>query len=103
MRISKFFYLSALMVFISSAVFAKEFSYVPEDGFVPDVQTAIKIAEAVWLPIYGERIYGEKPFNAELIDGVWSVRGTLHTTHGGVAEIEINKSDGKILRVSHGK
>ena len=28
--------------------------YVPKNGFVPDEKTAIKIAEAVLFPIYGE-------------------------------------------------
>ena len=31
--------------------------YLPKEGFVPDKNTAIKIAEAVWFPIYGESIY----------------------------------------------
>src|SRR5262249_7899264 len=26
----------------------------PKEGYVPDAATAIKIAEAVWIPIYGE-------------------------------------------------
>ena len=28
-------------------------SYVPPKGFVPDSATAVRIAEAVWIPIYG--------------------------------------------------
>lgn len=30
-------------------------------NFVPNEQTAIRIAEAIWLPIYGEQIYESKP------------------------------------------
>jgi hypothetical protein len=79
-------------------------SYVPKDGFVPDKITAIKIAIAVWLPIYGKTIYKEKPYSAELKNGVWFVQGSLPKgSVGGVAEIAIQKSDGKILGVIHGK
>src|SRR5437868_14847527 len=30
-------------------------SYIPKDGFVPNQETAIKIAEAIWLPVYGDK------------------------------------------------
>jgi len=79
-------------------------SYKPKEGYVPDEATAIKIAEAVWLPIYGDSIYKEKPFRAKLKDGVWTAIGSLPEGYlGGVAEIEITKDDGKILRVNHGR
>ncbi len=78
-------------------------TYVPDKDFVPNEKTAIKIAEAIWHPIYGDDIYDEKPFIAELKDSVWIVHGTLNHDIGGVAYIEIQKSDCKILKVSHGK
>ena len=78
--------------------------YIPKAGFVPDAKTAIKIAEAIWIPIYGEHIYKEKPYTVRLKKGVWSVEGSLPgESKGGVAFILIQKSDGKILRVIHGK
>ena len=78
--------------------------YVPKAGFVPDATTAIKIAEAVWLPVYGKSIYREKPFTARLKKGVWYVEGSLPLQSvGGVAFIMIQKSDGKVLKVIHGK
>ena len=79
-------------------------SFIPEQGFVPDENTAIKIAEAVWLPIYGDSIYNKKPFVASLKDGVWVVQGSL-SKHllGGVPVAEISKENGAVLRVSHGK
>jgi len=72
---------------------------------VPNAATAIKIAVAVWEPIYGrEHIAGEKPYTAVLNDGVWTVRGfTAERLLGGVAIAEIAQADGRILRVSHGK
>ncbi len=84
-------------------VFVPDNSFLPDNGFVPDEKTAIKIAEAIWYPIYGNEIFEEKPFKAELKDSVWIVRGTLNYDVGGVAYIEIQKRDCKILKVTHGK
>jgi hypothetical protein len=80
-------------------------TYVPPGGYVPDSRTAIKIAVAVWEPIYGAaQIAREKPYQATLRDGVWTVGGSLpERTPGGVAIAEISKQDGRILRVSHSK
>jgi hypothetical protein len=84
---------------------AKPHSVTPKDGFVPNEETAIQIAVAVWTPIYGkENIERQKPYKAKLKEGVWHVAGNLpENMVGGVAIAEIQKSDAKILRVSHGK
>ena len=81
-------------------------NYQPKEGYVPDARTAIRIAVAVWEPIYGAKlIAGEKPYHARLgTNGIWTVQGSLPTgINGGVAVAEIAKDDGRILRVSHGK
>ena len=80
-------------------------NYKPDAGYVPDKETAIRIALAVWEPIYGnEKISDEKPYVATLSGEVWTVHGSLpKECAGGVAEIDIRKDDGCILRVSHGK
>ncbi|WP_205746796.1 NTF2 fold immunity protein [Duganella callida] len=80
-------------------------NYKPEVGYVPDAATAIRIAVAVWGPIYGEKIIAaEAPFRAVLKDNVWTVEGFLPKGHvGGVAIAEISKKDATILRISHGK
>jgi len=80
-------------------------TYMPPAGYVPDEATAIKIAVAVWEPIYGaEHIATEKPGLATLHDGVWTVTGSLpNNTPGSVAIAEISKVDGRIIRVSHAK
>jgi hypothetical protein len=58
-------------------------SYTPKDGFGPDPITAVKIAEAVLIPVYGkEKIESERPFKAVLENGVWAVNGTLHCPDG---------------------
>ena len=80
-------------------------NYKPEEGYVSNEETAIKIAVAVWIPIYGEEeIENQKPYNAVLINEVWHVTGSLPEGWlGGFAEAEIAKDDGRILRISHGE
>jgi NTF2 fold immunity protein len=75
------------------------------DGYVPDEMTARKIAEAILLPIYGDEVLNEKPYKVRLVgDSLWIVEGTLNQSMlGGVAYIEIRKSDCKIVKVTHGK
>ena len=94
--------LLALQVVGVSLTFAQ---YKPKDGCVPDADTAIEIAVAVWSPIYGaDHIAGEKPYHATLKEGVWIIEGSLPEGYNrGVARAEIAKEDGKILLVSHGK
>lgn len=77
----------------------------PKQGYVPDEKTAIRIAVAVWEPIYGEgQVAKQKPYKAALTNGVWTVEGSLPELKvGGVAVAEIMKDDGRILRVSHGR
>jgi len=87
--------------------------YKPAQGFVPDSATAVKIAEAVQIPAYGEReVTAERPFHAALKDDVWIVEGTLHCPgardnsagcSGGVATVHILKADGRVLLMFHGK
>ena len=77
----------------------------PAKGMVPDAETAIAIARAVWIPIYGrENIERQKPHRAVLKDGVWHVTGSLpRRAVGGVALAEIAQRDGRILRIIHGR
>ena len=80
-------------------------NFKPQNGYVPDAATAIKIAIAIWEPIYGvEQIAGEKPYQAHLAHGIWTVEGSLPAESvGGVTLAEIVQDDGKILRVIHGQ
>ena len=74
-------------------------------GFVPDAETAKKIAKAVWLPIYGPSVLNERPYNAKVVgDSIWIVQGVLESDkEGGTAYIEISIKSGTILKVEHGK
>ncbi len=80
-------------------------NYKPAAGYVPDAETAKVIAVAVWTSIYGAKsIQSEKPCQARLQNGVWTVEGSLPKGwNSGVALAEIDKQDGRILRVIHGK
>lgn len=89
-------------------------SYKPPSGYVPDSETAIKIAEAVLVPVYGRKhIDSELPLNADLKDDVWTVAGTMHCPDGkggvssvclgGVATVQISKIDARILSMGHGR
>src|SRR5260221_13978879 len=79
-----------ISIFALAAAFAGDVPYAggrPKDGFVPDAKTAIKIAVAVWGPVYGaKKSVGEKPFRARLLtDAVWTGEGFLPPgTLGGV-------------------
>ena len=79
--------------------------FIPSAGMVPDSATAVRIAEAVLVPIYGQAVVDQqRPFKAMLADSVWIVNGTIPPNHvGGVAEVELLKRDGRVLRVSHGQ
>jgi hypothetical protein len=74
-------------------------------GFVKNEQAAIALALNAWTPIYGKKnIDREKPYVAELKQGVWYVHGSLPDGWvGGVAEAWISQKDGKIIRIIHGK
>jgi len=74
-------------------------------AYVPDELTAKKIAEAIWLPIYGQSVLDEKPYHARPVgDSVWIVDGSLKEgALGGTAHIEIRMKDCQVLNVTHGK
>jgi hypothetical protein len=82
--------------------------------FVADSATAVEIAEAALIPVYGRKhIESERPFTATLSNGVWTVSGTLRCSDGkggttticdgGAAAVEIAQKDGHILRMWHPK
>ncbi|MBZ5552075.1 MAG: hypothetical protein LAO21_05095 [Acidobacteriia bacterium] len=74
-------------------------SSIPTQGFVPDKETAVRVAEAVWIGLYGQKgIELQKPYKTELENGVWTVTGTyLDQTTSRVATARISKRDGTIL------
>ncbi len=100
----------AIFVAAIAAVHSQSPSYQPKNGFVPNAETAVRVAEAVLIPVYGEKqILSERPFKATLKRDVWRVDGTLHCggpdveCAGGTAEVRISKSSGQILQMAHYK
>jgi hypothetical protein len=80
----------------------------PARGVVPDSATAVRIAIAVWMPVYREQsVMAEQPFVATLQDNVWTVTGTMRPADtagsrdavrtGGTFLAKIAKRDGRIL------
>lgn len=78
-------------------------SYKPAAGYIPDEATAVKVAEAVLIPIYGEQnIVSQRPFKASLRGRTWTIVGTLKPgLVGGTAILKLSKDDGRILFVTH--
>lgn len=90
-------------------------SYVPDSGFVPNKEVAVKIAKAIWYPIYNEedKDINYKNYAVALIgDTAWIVtrnvdlsskveRNSVTITLCGEPYILIRKKDGKILKVTH--
>jgi hypothetical protein len=76
----------------------------PQNGFVATSNVASKIAEAVWIEIYGLEVLKHKPYKIKLKNGIWIISGSISKgSLGGVPYIEIQKKDGKIIKVSHSK
>ncbi|HEX3694516.1 MAG TPA: NTF2 fold immunity protein [Polyangia bacterium] len=94
---------AAVVLSVTGTMASGEKPWIPEKGFVPDSATAIRIAVAVWIPLYGEKlIAGEKPYRATLRGDTWTVTGSIPDGfEGGAAIAELSKRDGRILRVIH--
>jgi hypothetical protein len=81
----------------------------PTNGYIPDEATAIRVAEAVLTPIYGEKhVLSERPFRARLDGEFWIVEGSLpkppkrgDVVVGGTMVAEINRKTGCIRAVYH--
>jgi hypothetical protein len=82
----------------------------PKKDRVPDAETAVMVGEKALIKVYGSKqILSERPFTAVLDGDVWTVYGALyrgskrHTEPcvGGVAQVEIRKTSGRILNMQH--
>lgn len=76
-----------------------------EQLLIAKKDVAISIAEPYLFSIYGkDAIIGEKPYEAYLIDNYWVILGTLpEGMMGGVFMIILDASNGKVVRITHGK
>ena len=84
--------------------------YFPEEkksepvGYIGSSKDAKKVAEAIWKEIYGESTAKRKPYKTyfDKENQVWLVTGRAFFVAGD-PNILIQKADGKILAVWHGK
>jgi len=89
-----------LCVFVPGATRPK----LPPQGVVPNEQTAIRIAEAIFEPVFGIEYSAKwQPYHAQLDKSdVWTVYGTLpRGMMGGTPMLRIRKQDGRVLEVWH--
>ena len=90
--------LSAAIVLLTGHAAAQ--APIPQNGFVPDQKTAIRIAEAVLPPICG-CVSRNRPFTAGLKDGVWTVEGRRPKGKivfgGGQVYMQIDQRTGAII------
>ena len=82
----------------------------PSDENVGQVSTAdeaIRKATEVFAAHYGEQVKAQTPYRISLdeAEDIWHIQGTLpdENTDGGVAEILIERSTGRVLALWHTK
>ena len=82
-------------------------NFVPKSGYVDTPEVAVTIAEAVAFGFYGRReIEKQRPYLVQRLSDRWVIQGSWpysSDVKGGVFEIEVASSDGKILRMMHGE
>ncbi|MFI8617858.1 NTF2 fold immunity protein [Acidovorax sp. NPDC077693] len=79
-------------------------SFNPKEGFLPDEETAIAVAEIILIKIYGiNQIKKQRPLSANLKGDIWDIKGSLSPQEvGGTAHIRIKKN-GEIIQLSHSR
>jgi len=72
-------------------------------GVVADKETAIRIAEAILFPVYGENaIRGQRPYQVTLNDGKWTVDGTVRPGFvGGSFHVVILQRDARVVEIGY--
>jgi hypothetical protein len=77
----------------------------PESGYVDKPEVAVAIAEAVAMQFYGRRLFeNQRPYKVMRASKRWVVQGRINNGGvGGVFEIEVSSSDGRILQMVHGE
>jgi hypothetical protein len=75
----------------------------PKEGYVPDKDTAIKIAEVILIRLYGERdVTSQKPYVVTEDENIWWVCGTLKKDElGSSFSIAISRQTAAVLYLEH--
>ena len=73
----------------------------PRDGYVPDRETAVKIAEVILSRLYGEKtILASRPYKVVEDDNIWWICGTVPEGSMGTAfRIAISRQTAAVLYV----
>lgn len=76
-----------------------DFTPVP-GGLIPDEKRAIQFGVAYMATVYpAERLREDRPWRANLNNGIWHVQGTLPPgSAGGTHQVELCRSNGRVLR-----
>lgn len=80
--------------------------YSKHEGFIQNETIAVEYAKLLLFPLYGKNVIeSEKPYKVKLLNGnIWNVSGSLQKgTEGGVFSILLNRNDGRVMYISHGK
>jgi Clp amino terminal domain, pathogenicity island component/NTF2 fold immunity protein len=86
---------------LQSLLFRFNDAALPTGGAVPDAETAMRIAEAVWIPQYGmEMVASQKPIQAERKLTMWIVTGSAAPEAALFAFILCH--DGRVVSVGRG-
>ena len=92
-------------LYLSSASLAQNVPKIFEcnGGVVADKETAIRIAEAILFPVYGEKdICSQRPYQVALKDGKWTVAGTVPPLFVRASfRVVILQTDGRILEIGY--
>lgn len=99
------YFFIVLVLALSSPCFAdssNSYPPPPPDGYVPNASTAIAIARAILIPIYGDSIPKDAAFKADRKGDVWYVHRALECPPpgvclGGAENVLISAKDGQIL------
>jgi hypothetical protein len=97
---------NAVLIVAFSALVA-EVVAAPPSSFIPDAKTAVAVAHAILIPIYGaQTVQKEEPLVAVRSGDIWTVTGTLACAPrcvGGTAKVTLSAKDGRIISVIHAK
>lgn len=79
------------------------------EGYIPDEKCLMKIAKAIWIPIYGTKKIMYKKYSVNLDDNnIWTIEGSpilssFLTVHGGGPYLQIDGISGRVIEVSYTK
>jgi|SRR3954468_5147844 hypothetical protein len=96
--------IAAIALVLGMVAFAATRPKLPISGVVPDEQTAVKVADAIFRPVFGAtEVEKWRPYHAQLDkSGFWTVYGTLpRGMKGGTPMLKINRRNGRVLEVWH--